>query len=206
MAWDDDKSTATDPDNPSASEQLTATEWDNHVADQKGHASRHKAGGSDELRLPDLRVTTSVSAAATTNGEDTVFVDPSATGGVTITLASADAAAGAAVTIQDVGGTASSNTITVDTEGTETYADGDAAKTITTDRAWLTVRWDGSNWVSDRYQQVDQLDATAVNTDDINTPQITDADDGTVYDVGDDLAGGGGTDKTTAYFHGGLGQ
>jgi len=34
MAWDDDKSTATDPDNPSASEQLTADEWDNHVGDQ----------------------------------------------------------------------------------------------------------------------------------------------------------------------------
>jgi hypothetical protein len=51
-----------------------------------------------------------------------------------------------------------------------------------------------------------ELTARSVSTDDINTPQITDADDGTVYDVGDDLAGGGGTDKTTAYFHGGLGQ
>jgi len=34
-AWDNDKSTAADPDNPAADEQLTADEWDNHVADQK---------------------------------------------------------------------------------------------------------------------------------------------------------------------------
>lgn len=36
MTWDNDKSTATDPDNPTAAEQLTATEWDNHVLDQLG--------------------------------------------------------------------------------------------------------------------------------------------------------------------------
>lgn len=35
MAWDDDKSTATDPDNPNADEQLTADEWDGHVLSQK---------------------------------------------------------------------------------------------------------------------------------------------------------------------------
>jgi len=35
MAWDDDKSTATDPNNPTADEQLTADEWDAHVTE--GH-------------------------------------------------------------------------------------------------------------------------------------------------------------------------
>ena len=35
MTWDDDKSTAADPDNPAADEQLTADEWDNHVGE--GH-------------------------------------------------------------------------------------------------------------------------------------------------------------------------
>jgi len=49
--WDDDKSTASDPDNPSANEQLTADEWDDMVADQKGHAARHESGGSDALSL-----------------------------------------------------------------------------------------------------------------------------------------------------------
>jgi len=43
MPWDDDKSTAADPDNPSANEQLSADEWDAHVADQKGHATRHES-------------------------------------------------------------------------------------------------------------------------------------------------------------------
>jgi len=35
MPWDDDKSTAADPDNPAADEQLTADEWDAHV--NEGH-------------------------------------------------------------------------------------------------------------------------------------------------------------------------
>jgi len=43
MPWDSDKSTAADPDNPTADEQLTADEWDNHV--NEGHWN------SDELNL-----------------------------------------------------------------------------------------------------------------------------------------------------------
>ena len=43
MAWDDDKSTAADPDNPAPDEQLSADEWDDHVLD--GHWP------SDELNL-----------------------------------------------------------------------------------------------------------------------------------------------------------
>lgn len=39
MAWDDDKSTATDPQNPTPSEQLTADEWDAHVQDQKSRTT-----------------------------------------------------------------------------------------------------------------------------------------------------------------------
>lgn len=35
MSWDDDKSTAADPDNPAPNEQLTADEWDAHVTE--GH-------------------------------------------------------------------------------------------------------------------------------------------------------------------------
>ena len=43
MAWDDDKSTAADPDNPAPDEQLTADEWDAHVSE--GHFP------SDELNF-----------------------------------------------------------------------------------------------------------------------------------------------------------
>jgi len=35
MAWDNNKSTASDPDNPNADEQLTASEWNTHV--DEGH-------------------------------------------------------------------------------------------------------------------------------------------------------------------------
>lgn len=55
MAWDDDKSTAADPDNPAADEQLTADEWDAHV--NEGHFP------SDELNLG-------------VDGGDPVFTDP----------------------------------------------------------------------------------------------------------------------------------
>lgn len=40
MAWDDDKSTG---------DELTSDEWDAHVADQKGHATRHESGGADSI-------------------------------------------------------------------------------------------------------------------------------------------------------------
>lgn len=43
MPWDSDKSTAADPDNPNADEQLTADEWDAHVTE--GHFP------ADELNL-----------------------------------------------------------------------------------------------------------------------------------------------------------
>lgn len=35
MAWDDTKQNAVDPENPTANEQITATEWNNMVIDQK---------------------------------------------------------------------------------------------------------------------------------------------------------------------------
>lgn len=82
MAFDDDKSTASDPDNPSADEQVTADEWDAMVADQKGHASRHESGGGDALTLGNLAdmgataiiidTDTNQPAAGT---EDRVFID-----------------------------------------------------------------------------------------------------------------------------------
>lgn len=54
VPWDSDKSTAADPDNPAADEQLTADEWDAHVADQKGHSARHENGGTDEIDVTGL--------------------------------------------------------------------------------------------------------------------------------------------------------
>lgn len=53
MAWDDDKTTDTGGAT-TADEQLTATEWNNHVDDQKGHATRHEDNGVDALTWGNL--------------------------------------------------------------------------------------------------------------------------------------------------------
>ena len=50
MAWDDDKQVA-----PGTEEgELTPEEWNEHVADQKGHSGRHENGGTDELDVSGL--------------------------------------------------------------------------------------------------------------------------------------------------------
>ena len=50
MAWDDEKQVA-----PGTEEgELTPEEWNEHVADQKGHSGRHESGGIDELTVEGL--------------------------------------------------------------------------------------------------------------------------------------------------------
>ena len=49
MAWDDDKEVAPGTD----AGELTPDEWNEHVADQKGHAGRHE-GGADSLNVFNL--------------------------------------------------------------------------------------------------------------------------------------------------------
>lgn len=89
--------------------------------------------------------TASVTANYTTSGESVVFVDPSGTGGVTITLASADAVDGRAVTVIDTGGTAGTNPITIDTGSTESI-DGGSSVTLNTDNSEYRLETDGANW------------------------------------------------------------
>lgn len=84
-------------------------------------------------------------AAYTTADEEMVPVDPSGTGGLTITLASADAAAGNEIIVKDVGGTASTNPITVATEGSETI-DNNSSVTIDINHGVLMAVGDGTNW------------------------------------------------------------
>jgi len=87
----------------------------------------------------------SVTGNYTTQYEDILFVDPSGTGGLTITLASADTQDGHGLTIIDVGENAEANPITVQTEGSETI-DGASTKEITTDSAQLLLESNGTNW------------------------------------------------------------
>lgn len=94
-------------------------------------------------KIDDERITVSVGSDVTTDGEEVVFVDTSSS--VTVTLASADTTEGNVVTIVDAGGNASSNSIAVETEGSETI-DGASGDTVATDYAAKVVVSDGDNW------------------------------------------------------------
>ena len=50
MAWDDEKEVAPGTEDG----ELTPEEWNEHVADQKGHSGRHESGGVDELTVEGL--------------------------------------------------------------------------------------------------------------------------------------------------------
>jgi len=122
--------------------------------------------------------TVSVSGDYTTAYEDILFVDPSGTGGLTITLASADTRDGHGFTLIDVGSTAESNPITVATEGTETI-DGDSTKKIATDSAQILLESDGTGWYTSGGAA-----AVGVNTNEFNTDEsgtVSSGSSGIVY-------------------------
>lgn len=104
----------------------------------EGHVPRPQV--DDQI----VRSSTKTSAYTTTD-EEMVPVDASGTGGLTITLATADAAEGNEIIIKDVGGNASLNPITVATEGSETI-DGATDATIDVNYGVLVVVGDGTNW------------------------------------------------------------
>jgi len=107
--------------------------WDT----SEGHVPRQQ--------LDDERLTTGPHTAdVTTSGEEVLLVDTSG-GGVTVTLASADANNGNFVSIVDVGGAAGTNAITLNTEGSENI-DGGASNTMESDYGALIVSSDGTNW------------------------------------------------------------
>lgn len=126
MAWDDDKSTAADPDNPAADEQLTADEWDTHVGDQKDRGYTN---------------VTTVTADHTASPQEIVLADASG-GPITVTLPSPEAAA--VVTVKKVD--TSSNGVTIARPGSQNI-DGDAAdRTITAEDVAREITSDGANY------------------------------------------------------------
>jgi hypothetical protein len=54
MPWDSTKSTFESEPSVPDDQKITSDEWNNHVDDQKNHASRHEDGGSDEIDAADL--------------------------------------------------------------------------------------------------------------------------------------------------------
>jgi hypothetical protein len=85
-----------------------------------------------------------------TNGEQYIYVDTT-NGPVTIQLASSDTVDGAEIRIIDTGESASTNTITIQTEGAENINPGsNNSITLTVDGTYVDLFSDGSNWFSDR--------------------------------------------------------
>jgi len=91
-----------------------------------------------------------VSSDYTTSGEARIAVETSV-GTVTVTLASTDAVDGRRVTIVDKDGNASTNAVTIETEGAETVHPGDVeSKQITIDGGRLVLENIAGNWYTDR--------------------------------------------------------
>jgi hypothetical protein len=98
-----------------------------------------------------------VSANHTTDGEQVVRVDSTAAS-ITVTIATSDLQAGNVIRVVDVGGSASSNPITVQTEGSSTFRpSGNTSVQITGDHAFLKAWCDGEAWYTERVLEVDDL-------------------------------------------------
>ncbi|AGM11227.1 baseplate protein [Haloarcula hispanica tailed virus 2] len=105
------------------------------------------AGWVPRGSVDDEKVTTTYSTTPnTTSGEEVAIVDTATIGSAsTLTLASADANAGNQILVVDGTGTAASNPITVDTEGSETI-DGASSTTIDDNYGSALFTSDGTNW------------------------------------------------------------
>jgi hypothetical protein len=100
----------------------------------------------------------------TTQDEQYIYVDTSS-GSVTVTLASADVENGREIRIVDTGTNAGTNSITINTEGSETINPGaNSSITLTVDGTYVDLFSDGSNWFSDRASE-----KQTVSTDKIAT-------------------------------------
>jgi len=97
----------------------------------------------DGMRLGFVDVDSSTHSTSDTDA--ILSVSYTGTGAVTITLQSANVAAGRVLVIKDAGGNATTNNITVNTQGSETI-DGAASASITSDDGVLRLYSDGTNW------------------------------------------------------------
>ena len=118
----------------------------------KVKASADGTGGADELQVQSfgglVRNTTTVASATydLLASDDIVLVTYTATGAVTsLTLPTAQVVAGRTIVIKDVGGSAGTNNITIDTEASETI-DGAATLALDSDYESATLVSDGANW------------------------------------------------------------
>jgi chemotaxis protein CheY-P-specific phosphatase CheC len=125
MVWDESKQTNQVQDNVPDNEQITASEWNDHVADQKSR-------GYDTV--------TTVTSNYNASSNETVLADASG-GAVTVTLPAVSEAD--VTTIKKID--TSSNGVTIETPNTETI-DGDSSVTITGEYITREIISDGTNY------------------------------------------------------------
>ena len=115
-------------------EDAGTTVWDT----SEGHVPRPQVDQNKEVAT--------VSTATTTSDPEVLFVD-STGGSFTVTLASADAVSGNEIAVIDVGGSADSDPITIDTEGSESI-DGGTSTVLDSAYGAVLLQSDGTNWYS----------------------------------------------------------
>lgn len=149
------------------------------------------AGHVPRAAIDDFRETAGIKTSAySTAGEEVVPFDSSG-GSFTITVSTADMQMGAFMVFADVAGSAGTNAVTIDTEGSETI-DGATSESIDTDFGALIIfSPDGNEWITTSTAGVDAEDdgtivakaAGAINWR--RLLDVTDDGDGTVtVDVG----------------------
>lgn len=106
-------------------------------------------GNTGWTLLNSAGLVSTVAVAAATHtlgaGEIRLRVTYTATGAVTVSLATSETNDGRWLVVKDAGGNAGTNNITIVTEGAETI-DGNASAIISGDYDSLTLFSDGSNW------------------------------------------------------------
>lgn len=105
--------------------------------DRKTEAGAHVVKSSG-LEVANVKTFT----ADTTTDGSAVYAYATTGATVTLTVSSEDIAAGSVIIVKDAGGDASTNAITVDTEGSQNI-DGSASQTINTDYGVLRLFADG---------------------------------------------------------------
>ena len=80
MTWDDTKSTADDPNNPSGVEQLTATEWNNMVSDQKSRITGVSVEDDGTVVLETEEINFGSNLSVSDDGDGSVTVSASGSG------------------------------------------------------------------------------------------------------------------------------
>jgi hypothetical protein len=90
---------------------------------------------------------TAVSGDYTVDGNDYVVGVTDTSSARTVTLASSEVRDGRVIVVNDESNSASTNGITVDTEGSESI-DGSSSQSISTDSGSLRLYSDGSDWFS----------------------------------------------------------